>query len=176
MYKKKYFWLVGTLTGFFLGMLVFLLQLLLFNLAISSFSPFYVLIYLLPFFGMYHAARRLREGYGLGVLHFSQGFRIAMLTGFVSAVVMSLMMYYVYSNLFIPALQQRASQLHAELLATDVTKTFDSMKERKQLITKLLSPMSLSVYYFAVNIVLLPLFAFLIAIFARRSRRDITDL
>ena len=159
MYKKKYFWLVGTLTGFFLGMLVFLLQLLLFNLAISSFSPFYVLIYLLPFFGMYHAARRIREGYGLGVLHFSQGFRIAMLTGFVSAVVMSLMMYYVYSNLFIPALQQRASQLHAELLATDVTKSFDSMKERKQLITKLLSPLSLSVYYFAVNIVLLPLFA-----------------
>jgi uncharacterized membrane protein YhaH (DUF805 family) len=176
MYEKKHFWLVGILTGFFSGLLVFLFQLILFHLSLSSFSIIYALLYLIPFIAMTYASMRLRDRYGSNMLLFGQSFKLSLLTGFLSAVVMSLMIYYVYTNLFIPALQQRAAQLNSELLSTDPGMSFDKMKERKQLIIKLLSPISLAIYYFVVNTVLLPFYAFIIAIFAHRRRRDITDI
>ncbi len=176
MHAKKHFWLVGILTGIFSGMIVFLAQLFLFYLSLDSFSITYILIYLLPLIPMFYAAGRLRERYGSGVLYFNQAYGLALLTGFISALVMSVMVYYVYTYLFVPALQQRAAQLQASLISNGQGLAFQMMKERKQLITKLLSPFSLSVYYFIAQLVLLPLYAFIIAIFARRRLRDITDI
>jgi uncharacterized membrane protein YhaH (DUF805 family) len=176
MHEKKHFWLVGILTGFFSGLTVFLVQLILFHLSLSSFSIIYGLLYLIPFIAMAYASVRLRDRYGSNMLLFGQSFKLSLLTGFLSAVIMSVMIYYVYSYLFIPALQQRATQLNSELLSADPGMSFDKMKERKQLIIKLLSPLSLAIYYFVVNTVLLPFYAFIIAIFAHRRRRDITDI
>lgn len=175
-YRRRSFWWVGIIFGLFSGLIVFLFQLLLFHLSTNTFSPVYLIIYLIPFIAMSMASRRLREHYGEGVLGFGQGFRLSVLTGFVSATIMSVMVYFIYSELFEAALLLRASQLHASLVSENPGMDFNLMKQRKDLISKLLSPVSLAIYYFIIQIVLAPVLAFFIAIFAMRRRRDITDI
>lgn len=176
MYKKKYFWIVGVITGFFSGLLIFLLLIVLTFLLGNSFSLLYIVLYLAPIFAMGFACVRLRERYLDGMLEFSMGFRLSVLTGFVSALVMSLMIYYVFTFLLLPSLHHRVAILESELLASNPDQTMDQIKGNKYLIQQILTPLSMALYYFIVNVFLMPLFATIIAIFAKRRNRYIDDL
>jgi hypothetical protein len=175
MYKIKHFWIVGIITGFFSGLVVFLLLLVLMHFSTNSVSVMYILIYLLPLFFMGFGSVRLRDKYGEEVLELGQGFRVSMLIGFVSAVVMSIMIYLIFTYLMLPSLGYRVGILESELISQNPEQSFSEIKQKKELIHQMLSPVSLAVYYFGINLVLLPFQAFLIAIFARRRNRDISD-
>lgn len=175
MYKTRHFWTVALFTGFFSGLLAFVLLSLLMFLASESFSPLYIMVYLLPFFTMSYAAVRLRDRYGLGMLRFSQGFRLSFTTGLVSALVFSATIYFVFSFLFMPGLFQRANMLEADFVLNNPGLPLSEIKEKKELIQQMLTPLSLSVYFFIINALVLPLAAFIIAIFARRRNRLIED-
>ncbi len=176
MYKQWQFWLVTLLTGFFAGALMLLVQLVLFHLTFESFSPIYILIYIIPFIAMAFACIRLRERYGQGVLGFGQAFRQALLTGLIAAIVMSVLVYFVYDSLFASALQLRAAQLNATLVKLHPELDFGLMKQRRNLVSQLMEPIALGIFYFLMQLLLLPIYAFIIAIFVRRRRRDITDM
>ncbi len=176
MYRQLHFWMVGLVTGFFAGLIMLLVQLLLFHLLQGSFSPAFGLIYLVPFVAMSMAARRLRERYGDGVLRFGQAFRLSVLIGITTALVMATSVFFVYDILFDQALQLRAAQLNASVVKARPDMDFELLKQRRSLVSQLMSPFSLAVYYLVIQLLLLPVYAFIIAIFARRRRRDITDI
>lgn len=176
MYKQWQFWVVALVTGFFAGALMLLIQLALFHLMPEWFSPVYILIYLVPFVAMAFAAVRLRERYGDGVLSFGQAFRLSLVTGFITAAVMSALAYFVYNSLFASALQLRAAQLNAAIVKMEPELDFELMKQRRNMVAQLMGPSALALFYFVMQLLLLPIYAFIIAIFARRRRRDITDI
>lgn len=175
MYQKKHFWIVGLITGFFSGLLVFLLLIVLMHFSTNSFSFFYLLIYLLPLVFMGFGAVRLREKFAENVLEFGQAFRLSILIGVLSSVIMSTMIYYIFTYLMLPSLGYRVGILESELISQNPGQSFSEIKEKRNLIHQMLSPLSLSVYYFVINIVLLPFQAFIIAIFAHRTNRNISD-
>jgi len=175
MYKKRNFWAVTLFTGFFSGLLAFVLLTLLMHLSAESFSPIYVLIYLLPVITMFWACIRLRERYNYGMLTFSQGFRVSFTTGLFSALFLSLAVYFVFSHLFMPSLFQRVNMLEADFVLNNPGLPLAEIKDKKELIQQMLTPLSLAVYFFIINAILLPFVAFIIAIFARRRSRFIED-
>lgn len=120
-------------------------------------------------------AVRLRDRFGEEVIRFGQGFRISLLIGFISAVIMSIMIYVVFTYLMLPSLGYRVGILESELISQNPGQSFSEIKQKKELIHQMLSPISLAVYYLGINLVLLPFQAFLIAIFARRRNRNISD-
>lgn len=171
-YNIFQFWIVGLLTGLFTGLLTFVLYFGFNLVADRSFSFLFILIYLLPAFGMYYAVIRLRNRYGRGVIKFNQAFRLALLTGFVAAVVMGLLVYFIYTYMSPQGLESRMSYLEAAVLKEGHYLAQD-IRQLRSLIKTLLSPVLMAFSIFVVNLVLSLLFAFIIAIFARRKDRYI---
>lgn len=85
------------------------------------------------------------------------------------------MIYFIFTHLLQTTLDHRVLFLESQILASDPGQSLVDIKEKKQLIQKMLTPFSMAVYYFIVNMVLLPVFALIIAIFAKRRNRFIDD-
>lgn len=168
MYKNVHFWVVIFLSGLFGGLLIFVL-LFTFNLLLNSYFSFlYLFIYLSPLVVMHFATTRLRDFFGQGVMSMKQAFVTAFSAGFLSALVMSLTIYFVYAYLNSPALEHRFSTLEAEMLRQG---NMEELRQKRQLLRSLINPKSMAIYFGAVNLLLLPLYAFLIAIFAKRKNK-----
>lgn len=169
-YTQTHFWVVGLLTGLFTGLLSFVLYFA-FNLfADRSFSLLFIFIYLFPAIGMYYAVIRLRNRYGRGVIQFRQAFSQAILAGFTASIVIGVLVYFVYTYMNPQSLQGRMSHLESSILQDGVYAAKD-IRDVRSLIQKLLSPFLMSLSIFAINFILSMLYAFIIAIFARRKDR-----
>lgn len=175
MYKTWQFLLVMLITGLFTGMVAFVVYLSLLSFVHSIFSPVYLMLYLVPFAGMWIAALRLRNRYNYRMLSYGQGFRISFSTGFVSALVFSFMVYYLFSGTLESLLNQRINTLVSQVVLENPSMSLDDLNRRKDLVNRMLAPLSQAVYFFAFNFAMLPIAAFLIAIFARRRGRIIND-
>ncbi len=172
MYKTLHFWLVAPLSGLFGGLLVFVL-LFTFNLLLDrSFSLIYVMVYLFPLFIMWYATAVIRDRFGMGVISFRQAFFFSAFTGIITAFVMSVVIYYVYTHLNAPALQYRANQLEAELLQSAI---HGDLQEKKSMVRSLMNPRQLALYFGMLNLILMPVFALFIAIFAKRKNRYLDE-
>ncbi len=172
MHKAVHFWMVTLLSGLFGGLLVFIL-LFTFNLLIDrSFSLIFFIVYLAPLFVLWFSVSWLRDSFGQEVISFRQGFFTAALTGIVLTAIMSLAIYYVYSHLNYPALQQRTVLLETELMQSG---NMEGLTQKKQLVQQLMSPKNLALFFTWVNLALLPFYAFFIAIFAKRKNRYLDE-
>ncbi len=168
MHKTIHFWLVILLSGLFGGLLIFVL-LFTFNLLLDSYFSFlYLFIYLSPLVVMHFATTRLRDYFGQGVISFRQAFTTSFFTGLITALVISLTIYFVYAHLNSPALEQRFSLLESEISQQGSP---DDIRHKRQMLRSLIHPKSMAIYFGVVNLLLLPLYAFLIAIFAKRKNR-----
>ncbi|MCE1202017.1 MAG: DUF4199 domain-containing protein [Bacteroidia bacterium] len=175
MYKSWQFLLVMIVTGLFTGLIAFVVYLGLLSFIHSIFSPVNLLLYIVPFVGMWIAAVRLRNRYNYGMMRFGQGFRISFSTGFVSALVFSGLVYYLFSGLLEPLLNQRINTLVGQAVLENPSLGLEELNNRKELVHRMMAPLSQAVYFFAFNFVLLPVSAFLIAIFARRRGRILNE-
>ncbi|HMM10944.1 MAG TPA: DUF4199 domain-containing protein [Bacteroidales bacterium] len=175
MYKTWQFLLVMLVSGLFTGLIAFVVYLGLLSFGTQIFSPANLLIYFVPFIGMWIAAVRLRNRYNYRMLSFGQGFRISFSTGFLSAVVFSVMVYYMFSGLFESLLNARINALVGQLVLDNPSLGLDELNNRKELVHRMLAPLSQAVYFFAFNFVLLPVWAFLIAIFVRKRGRILNE-
>ncbi len=171
-YSIIQFWVVGLITGLFTGLLTFVLYFGFNLVADRSFSFLFILIYLLPAFGMYYAVIRLRNRYGRGVIRFKQAYSQALLTGFVASVVMGLLVYFIYTYMSPQGLESRMSYLESAVLKEGHYLAQD-IRQLRSLIKTLLSPVLMAFSIFIVNFALALFYAFIIAIFARRKDRYI---
>jgi ABC-type multidrug transport system fused ATPase/permease subunit len=172
MHKAVHFWMVTLLSGFFGGLLVFIL-LFTFNLLINkSFSLIFMIVYLAPLFVLWFSVSWLRDSFGKEVISFRQGFFTAALTGIILTAIMSLAIYYVYSHLNYPALEHRTILLETELMQVG---NMEDLSQKKQLVKQLMSPENLALFFTWVNLILLPFYAFFIAIFAKRKNRYLDE-
>ncbi|MBU1010775.1 MAG: DUF4199 family protein [Bacteroidetes bacterium] len=171
MHKQIDFWIVGLVTGFFGGLLTFLLLFVVNLLVNNNYSFVFGTVYLAPAFFMAYACARLRGKYGSGVLSYGSGFRLSLLTGLVTALVMSVAIYFVYTYLYTPTLSYRLGRLESELVGKQATAGYAAIAEKQQTLRNLMSPLNLSLLFAAVNLALSPVYAVIIAIFARRKNR-----
>ncbi|MBK9290745.1 MAG: DUF4199 domain-containing protein [Bacteroidetes bacterium] len=175
MYKTWQFILVMLVAGLFTGLVAFVVYLALLSFVPAVFSPAFFLIYLVPFSGMWLAAVSLRNRFNYGMLRFGQGFRISFATGFVAAVVFSVAIYYMFSDMLASVLNRRIDFLVGQVVLDNPSLGLEELNNRKELVRRMLAPMSQALYFFAFNFASLPLSAFLIAIFARRRGRILDD-
>jgi hypothetical protein len=173
VYSSKHFWLVCSITGLFSGLWLLVLYFGLSLLTNNYYSIYYILIYLFPLFTAYLASIILRNRFGKGVMRFAQSFKLTIFTLIISAVFFSVGIYFIYIYLNQPAFDMRTSLIESEIMLKENGMTMDEMKEKKDVIHQILSPMSIAVMYFILNIVLTPFFALIIAIFAKRKSRFI---
>jgi hypothetical protein len=172
MHKAVHFWLVTLVSGFFGGLLVFVLLITLNLLIDNSFSLFFLTVYLAPLFVMWFSVRWLRDYFGCGKISFRQGFITAVITGIVLTVVMSLSIYCVYSHFNYPAINQRTIVLESELLQAVNS---HELQYRKNLVQRLMSPKNLAFFFMLVNFFLLPFYTIFIAIFAKRNNKYLNE-
>jgi hypothetical protein len=173
MHKSWHFWLVGISTGIFSGLLMLLLYFGMNYLANSYFSVYYIFIYLFPLISLGAACYFLQRFFGMGVLRFKHAFRLSLLTSVISAAIFSIGMYFVFSQLNQPAISARSTMIESDYILGRQGLTYNEMRDKKEQIAQILSPLSIAVMYFLLNIVLTPLFALIIAIFAKRKNRFI---
>jgi ABC-type uncharacterized transport system involved in gliding motility auxiliary subunit len=67
----------------------------------------------------------------------------------------------------------RASQVEADVLLRGRVLSLEEISQKKEMVSQMNSPLSVSMMYFILNLVLTPVFAFIIAIFAWRKNRII---
>jgi hypothetical protein len=171
MYKNWQFWVVGSFTGFFGGLLTFLILFLVNLLVVSEYSYLYLAAYITPAFFYWYACTRLRNRYAQGVMSFSTGFRLSLLTGLILITLMSAAIYFVYTYLNNPTLEFRINRIETELISNEATSGLGKINSTRQFVRELMTPKYLAVMQATVNLVLLPVYAFFIAIFARRKNR-----
>ncbi|MDP3462278.1 MAG: DUF4199 domain-containing protein [Bacteroidales bacterium] len=171
LYKTWQFWLVGLFTGFFGGLLTFLLLFLVNLLVVKEYSYLYLFVYLAPLFFLWFSCLRLRNNYAQGVLSFGSGFRLSLLTGLILVSVLSLAIYFVYTYLNNPTLEFRINRIETDLVSKEAANGLQSINSKRQFLREIMSPAYLAIVHAIVNLSLLPVYAFLIAIFARRKNR-----
>jgi hypothetical protein len=165
--------MVGLLTGFFGGLVNYIILLLLLYFVHDSYSLLYIMIYLFPFVFVAFANIRLRERYNQGMLSFGQSFRLSVLTGFFASLVLSLMVYFVFTYFLTGILHYRALALESDLIGLQNVKSMEEIRNLKVWIKNMLSPLNLAAYYFILNLILIPIQAVIIAIFVWRKKRFI---
>lgn len=173
MHHSKHFWITGLITGFFGGLVHFIILLLLMYFIQEAFSLFFLLVYLFPIVFFAIASIRLRDRYNQGMLSFGQSFRLSLLTGIFASVILSLMVYFIFTHLLTGILHYRALTMEAELIGIQADKTMEEIRNTKMWIRQMLSPLNLAFYYFGLNLLLIPIQAFIIAIFVWRKKRFI---
>jgi hypothetical protein len=173
MHKLWHFWLVGILSGLFSGLIMLVLYFSVNYLANNYFSVYYIFIYFFPLLSLWTACYVLRHFFGLGVLRFKHAFRLSLLTSFISAIVFSIGMYFVFTYLNQPSTGARSTLIESEYQLGRQGLSFEEIKDKKEQLQLFLSPFSIAFMYFLLNIVLTPFFALIIAIFARRKNRFI---
>lgn len=173
MHKSWHFWLVGGITGLFSGLVMLFLYFGMNYVANSYYSVYYIFIYLFPLASLWMACYFLRQFFGMGVLRFKHAFRLSLLTSVISAVIFSIGMYYIYTRLNQPAISARSTIIESEYIFGRQGLSYEEIQDKKAQIQQILTPASISFMYFALNIVLTPFFALIIAIFARRKNRFI---
>jgi hypothetical protein len=171
MYKTWQFLLVMLVAGVFTGIITFFVYLALLSFVHSIFSPAHIMLYFVPLAGMWIAALRLRRRFSYDMLRLGQAFRISFSTGFVAAIVFSLLIYYMFSGPLEHVLNQRIDILVGQVVLDNPSLGLDELNNKKEMVHRLLAPLSQAVYFFAFNFVLLPFSAFLIAIFVRKRGR-----
>lgn len=171
MYKTWHFLLVMIVAGLFTGLITFVVYLALLSFVQGIYSPVHIMLYIVPFAGMWVAALRLRRRFSYDMISFGQAFRISFSTGFVAAIVFSLMVYYLFSDPLAHVLNQRINTLVGQVVLDNPSLGLDEISRRKELVHRMMAPMSQAIYFFAFNFVLLPVSAFLIAIFVRKRSR-----
>lgn len=171
MYTNWQFWVVGSFTGFFGGLLTFLILFLVNLLVIKEYSYLYLAVYLAPAFFYWFASIRLRDRYADGVLGFGGSFRLSMLTGFILTAVMSVAIYFVYEYLNNPTLEFRVNRIETEMIAESARSGLEQINANRQYVRELMTPKYLAILQATVNLALIPVYAFFIATFARRKNR-----
>jgi hypothetical protein len=171
MYKNWQFWVVGSFTGFFGGLLTFLILFLVNLLVVKEYSYLYVAVYIAPAFFYWYACIRLRNHYAQGVLSFGSGFRLSLLTGIILTAIMSAAIYFVYLYLNNPTLEFRINRIETELISKEASSGLGKINSTRQFVRELMTPKYLAILQATVNLALLPVFALIIAIFARRKNR-----
>lgn len=176
MYRKYQFWMVGLVTGFFGGLINFTLLILVWYFIHDSFSLSYILIYLFPLVFLCYANIGLRDRYSNHMLLFGQSFRLSLLTGITSAIVMSAMAYFGFSFFLKGILNYRILSVEADLMvAQQSNQSYDNFRELSYWVRQMLSPINMALYYFIFNLILLPIQAAIIAIFVWRKKRIISN-
>ena len=173
MYSKWQYRFVGLVAGLFSAMLMLLLY---FGMGLFSnnyFSVYYFLVYLFPLASFSLASIFLRNRYNNGALPFGKSFKLSLLTGIVISIVFSAGMYLCIKYLSQPSFGMRASQVEADVLLRGRVLSLEEISQKKEMVSQMNSPLSVSVMYFILNLILTPVFAFIIAIFAWRKNRII---
>lgn len=171
MYKNWQFWVVGSFTGFFGGLITFLLLFLINLLVVKEYSYLYLAAYLAPGFFYWLASTRLRDRYNEGILGFGNSFRMSILTGFVLTVVMSMAVYLIYEYLNNPTLEFRVNRIETEMIAESTQSGLEQINSNRLYVRELMTPKYLAILHATVNLALLPVYAFFIGTFARRKNR-----
>ena len=173
MHKSWHFWLVGSFSGLFSGLVMLLLYFGMNYISNNYYSVYYIFIYLFPLVSLWVACYLLRQFFGSGVLRFKHAFRLSLFTSVLSAVVFSVGMYFIYTRLNQPAISARSTIIESEYMFGRQGLSYDEIQDKKEQIQQILTPTSIAFMYFALNIALTPFFALIIAIFARRKNRFI---
>ncbi len=166
MSSRFTFWKVSVWTGFSGGLLVFLALHLVILFTKSFFSVFYIFIYLLPLVVMIFASIRHRSINANRRISFGQACLLNLITGVLALIISSITIYLVYTYINPSALEARIYIVEAELQNTLSTGS-SSLDQNK--LHALMSPYNLAIYYGFVNLILISIFAIIIAIFAKRN-------
>jgi len=103
------------------------------------------------------------------VLSFGSGFRLSLLTGLILVSVLSLAIYFVYTYLNNPTLEFRINRIETDLVSKEAANGLQSINSKRQFLREIMSPAYLAIVHAIVNLSLLPVYAFLIAIFSIRK-------
>ncbi len=173
MYLSKHFWFVGLLSGLFSGLILLFLYFGLNYLTNNYYSVYYIFIYLFPLFSFWLSSKILRDSFGLGVLGFKQSFKLSMLSGILLSFLFSIGVYYIYTNIAKPTIDSRVLMVESDVMLSGKGLSYNQITNKREAVKGLLSPLSIASLYFLYYIVLTPIFALIIAIFAKRKNRFI---
>ncbi|MDD4374870.1 MAG: DUF4199 domain-containing protein [Bacteroidales bacterium] len=162
-------WWTIVLTGIFTGLVLFTVYFLLMVQNNQIVSWMFASIYLIPLIGMTYASIRVKNRYLGGYMKFSESFLISWLTGFLSAVVYSIFIYFIFTFLNSNELDYRALLLEQFLQMQSGSISIQEIHTMKSNISQLLSASYLALLNLIFHSVLATIYAFIIAIFVRRK-------
>lgn len=164
------FWKAIFVVGLFTGLLTFLAYFSINVFTNSSFSILYIIIYLFPFFAMLFEALNFRNNYAYNEMYFIDTFSLTSLTGLVSSVVMSLLIYLIYKYLNAGDIESRLRELEASIVTQSSITQIEDIKQLRDTLRTILSPTLLALWMFVLNIALTIIYALVISIFVRKKK------
>lgn len=158
------------IVGFFSGLLTFLFYFAINVFTGSSFSVLYIIVYTFPFFVMLFQALNFRKNFADKGLFFFDTFSLTFLTGFLSAVIMSLFVFLIYKYLNAGDIESRLRTLEASIITQSSITQIEDIKQLRNTLRNILSPAKLALWMFLVNFALTIVYALIIAIFVRKEK------
>lgn len=171
MYTKWQFRLTALITGLFFGLLMLVYYFALGLVVNDYYSILYAGIYLIPVAAYSYAPMILRNRYNNGYLSFRQSFKSSFLTGITVSLIFSAGLFFGIKYLNQPVFSLRSSMLESDVMLNSSSLSLDEISRQRELVKQFIAPFPVSVSYFLANLILIPFYAFFIAIFAMKRRK-----